>query len=148
MPGTYQYDVEIKSNVAKLLSDMKQVQDRLDTVEGKEYKIKLNVDEKKLSSVISNLEKMLDSLSKGTGDFKQFENLSKELSNIVSEVQSLSKAFGKVDDSGAKTLLSSTTIYLWLISLTASKELSILLLKLYNDGAIGISSSLLGLCVR
>ena len=42
----------------------------------------------------------------------------------------------------------STTIYLWLISLTASKELSILLLKLYNDGAIGISSSLLGLCVR
>lgn len=106
MPGTYQYDVEIKSNVAKLLSDMKQVQDRLDTVEGKEYKIKLNVDEKKLSSVISNLEKMLDSLGKGTGDFKQFENLSKELSSIVSEVQSLSKAFGKVDDSGAKTLLS------------------------------------------
>lgn len=107
MPGTYQYDVEIKSNVAKLLSDMKQVQDRLDTVEGKEYKIKLNVDEKKLSSVISNLEKMLDSLGKGTGDFKQFENLSKELSSIVLEVQSLSKAFGKVDDSGAKTLLSS-----------------------------------------
>lgn len=107
MPGTYQYDVEIKSNVAKLLSDMKQVQDRLDTVEGKEYKIKLNVDEKKLSSVISNLEKMLDYLGKGTGDFKQFENLSKELSSIVSEVQSLSKAFGKVDDSGAKTLLSS-----------------------------------------
>ncbi len=107
MPGTYQYDVEIKSNVAKLLSDMKQVKDRLDTVEGKEYKIKLNVDEKKLSSVISSLEKMLDSLGKGTGDFKQFENLSKELSSIVSEVQSLSKAFGKVDDSGAKTLLSS-----------------------------------------
>lgn len=107
MPGTYQYDVEIKSNVAKLLSDMKQVQDRLDTVEGKEYKIKLNVDEKKLSSVISNLEKMLDSLGKGTGDFKQFENLSKELSSVVSEVQSLSRAFGKVDDSGAKTLLSS-----------------------------------------
>lgn len=107
MPGIYQYDVEIKSNVAKLLSDMKQVQDRLDTVEGKEYKIKLNVDKKKLSSVIFNLEKMLDSLGKGTGDFKQFENLSKELSSVVSEVQSLSKAFGKVDDSGTKTLLSS-----------------------------------------
>lgn len=107
MPGTYQYDVEIKSNVAKLLSDMKQVQDRLDTVEGKEYKIKLNVDEKKLSNVISNLEKMLDSLGKGTSDFKQFENLSKELSAITSEVKDFSKAFGKLDDSGAKTLLSS-----------------------------------------
>ena len=45
-------------------------------------------------------------------------------------------------------LINSTTIYLWLISLTASKELSILLLKLYNDGAIGISSSNLGLRVR
>lgn len=107
MPGTYQYDLEIKSNVEKLLKDMKQVQDRLDTVEGREYTIKFNIDEKKLSSVISNLEKMLDSLGKGTGDFKQFENLSKELSSVVSEVQSLSKAFGKVDDSGAKTLLSS-----------------------------------------
>ena len=30
----------------------------------------------------------------------------------------------------AQFVLSSTTIYLWLISLTASKELSILLLKL------------------
>ena len=107
MPGTYQYDLEIKSNVEKLLKDMKQVQDRLDTVEGREYTIKFNIDEKKLSSVISNLEKMLDSLGKGTGDFKQFENLSKELSSIVSEVQSISKAFGKIDDSGAKTLLSS-----------------------------------------
>ena len=37
----------------------------------------------------------------------------------------------------------STTIYLWLISLTASKDLSISLLKLYNDGAIGISDSFL-----
>ena len=40
-------------------------------------------------------------------------------------------------------VLLSTTIYLWLISLTASKELSILLLKLYNDGAIGISNTFL-----
>lgn len=98
MPGTYQYDVEIKSNVAKLLSDMKQVQDRLDTVEGKEYKIKLNVDEKKLSSVISNLEKMLDSLGKGTSDFKQFENLSKQLSSITTDIGKISKAFATMDD--------------------------------------------------
>lgn len=107
MPGMYKYSMEIESNVKKLLLDTKELQDRMDTLEGKEYKINLNIDEKKLGNVISNLEKMLNSLGKGTGDFKQFENLSKELSNIVSEVQSLSKAFGKVDDSGAKTLLSS-----------------------------------------
>ena len=49
---------------------------------------------------------------------------------------------------GIVAVLLSTTIYLWLISLTTSKELSILLLKLYNDGAIGISASFLGLRVR
>lgn len=93
MPGVYQYDVEIKSNVAKLLSDMKQAQDRLDTVEGKEYKIKLNVDEKKLSSAISNLEKMLDSLDQGMGNFKQLDNLSKEIENIKDSVAELQNGF-------------------------------------------------------
>ena len=107
MPGMYKYSMKIESNVKKLLLDTKELQDKMDTLEGKEYKINLNIDEKKLGNVISNLEKMLASLGKGTGDFKQFENLSKELSSIVSEVQSLSKAFGKVDDSGTKTLLSS-----------------------------------------
>ena len=43
----------------------------------------------------------------------------------------------------AQFALSSTTIYLWLISLTTSKELSILLPKLYNDRAIGMSSPFL-----
>ena len=42
---------------------------------------------------------------------------------------------------------TTITVYLWLISLAASKELSLLLLKLYNDGAIGISSYFPGLCV-
>lgn len=107
MPGMYKYSMEIETNVKQLLSDMKEAQDRLDSLEGKEYNIKLNIDEKSLGNVISKLEKMLDSLAKGTGDFKQFENLSKELSSIISEVQSFSKAFGKVDDSGTKTLLSS-----------------------------------------
>ena len=50
---------------------------------------------------------------------------------------------GKVRKGYSKDYIHSTTIYLWLISLTASKELSILLLKLYNDGAIGISNTFL-----
>ena len=50
---------------------------------------------------------------------------------------------GKVRKGYSKDYIHSTTIYLWLISLTASKELSILLLKLYNDGAIGISDPFL-----
>ena len=53
------------------------------------------------------------------------------------------KRSGKVERVDYRNDILSTTIYLWLISLTASKELSILLLKLYNDGAIGISNTFL-----
>ena len=41
-----------------------------------------------------------------------------------------------------------TTIYLWLISLTSSKELSILLLKLLECKSNRYSGFLLGLCAR
>lgn len=105
MPGMYKYSMEIESNVKKLLLDTKELQDRMDTLKGKEYKINLNIDEKKLGNVISNLEKMLDSLGKGTGDFKQFENLSKDLAKVTSELSGFTKAFGKIDDSGTKSLL-------------------------------------------
>ncbi len=105
MPGIYKYSMEIESNVKKLLLDTKELQDRMDTLEGKEYKINLNIDEKKLGNVISNLEKMLDSLGKGTGDFKQFETLSKDLAKVTSELSGFTKAFGKIDNSGTKSLL-------------------------------------------
>ena len=58
----------------------------------------------------------------------------------LDSLKALSSPHAKVLRDGKKMKIFSTTIYLWLISLTASKELSILLLKLYNDGAIGISS--------
>lgn len=107
MAGRYVTQVELRTNIEKVLEGLKETQDRVDKLEGKDHKINLDIDTKTLESAIQKLDKMLDSLGKGTGDFKQFENLSKELSSIVSEVQSLSKAFGKVDDSGAKTLLYS-----------------------------------------
>ena len=107
MAGRYVSEIEIKTNVEEALKQILELQKKTDDLENKEYKIDIGVDSQKLEKVIGSLEKMLDSLGKGTGDFKQFENLSKELSDVISEVQSLSKAFGKVDDSGTKTLLSS-----------------------------------------
>ena len=98
---------ELQTNIGEVLNQMKTLQNRVDELENGKHQINLDIDSKKLEKVITNLDKMLESLGKGTGDFKEFENLSKELSSIVSEVQNLSKAFGKVDDSGTKTLLSS-----------------------------------------
>ena len=107
MAGRYVSEIELRTNIEKVLANLKEIQDRVDKLEGKEYKVNLDIDTKTLESAIQKLDKMLDSLGKGTGDFKQLESLSKELSAITSEVKDFSKAFGKVDDSGAKTLLSS-----------------------------------------
>ena len=107
MAGMVEWKTQISLDIEDLKKRVKIAEGELDRVSDKQRKVKLDIDTKTLESAIKKLDKMLDSLGKGTGDFKQFENLSKELSSIVSEVQSLSKAFGKVDDSGAKTLLSS-----------------------------------------
>lgn len=107
MSGMADWQAKISIDIEDLKKRIKVAEGELDKVTKEDRKIKLDFDTKTLESAIQKLDKMLDSLGKGTGDFKQFENLSKELSSIVSEVQSLSKAFGKVDDSGTKTLLSS-----------------------------------------
>ena len=107
MSGIANWQVQIRIDIEDLKKRIKVAEGEINNFTNEDRKVKLDIDTKTLESAIQKLDKMLDSLGKGTGDFKQFENLSKELSSVVSEVQSLSKAFGKVDDSGAKTLLSS-----------------------------------------
>lgn len=107
MSGIATWQAQIRIDIEDLKKRIKVAEGEINNFANEDRKVKLDIDTKTLESAIQKLDKMLDSLGKGTGDFKQFENLSKELSNIVSEVQSLSKAFGKVDDSGTKTLLSS-----------------------------------------
>lgn len=107
MSGIANWQAQIRIDIEDLKKRIKVAEGEINNFTNEDRKVKLDIDTKTLESAIQKLDKMLDSLGKGTGDFKQFENLSKELSSIVSEVQSLSKAFGKVDDSGTKTLLSS-----------------------------------------
>lgn len=107
MSGIANWQAQIRIDIEDLKKRIKVAEGEINNFTNEDRKVKLDIDTKTLESAIQKLDKMLDSLGKGTSDFKQFENLSKELSSIVSEVQSLSKAFGKVDDSGTKTLLSS-----------------------------------------
>jgi hypothetical protein len=101
--SVWQKKIELDISTAQ-----KQLNALQEEVNNKEYKIDLNVNKEQLESVIKNLDKMLKSLGGGTGDFKQFENLSKELTAVTSEVKDLSTAFGKLDgNSGAKNILSS-----------------------------------------
>ena len=107
MSGMANWKAKIELDIKDLQKQLINADEKIDKFANEDRKVKLDIDTKTLESAIQKLDKLLDSLGKGTGDFKQFENLSKELSSIVSEVQSFSKAFGKVDDSGTKTLLSS-----------------------------------------
>ena len=100
MSGVNKYYIELETNVRQTLADVKSLQDRMDKLEGKEHKLDIGIDTEKLEKVISNLDKMLNSLGKGTGDFKQFEKLSDELKNIK-------KSLGSIDDKGISNLYNS-----------------------------------------
>lgn len=107
MAGMAEWKAKISLDLDELRKQLQNAEDRLDKFGESDHKIKLNIDETVLDSAIKRLDKMLESLGKGTGDFKQFETLSKEISDMVSSVKDLSSAFGKLDGSGAQTLLSS-----------------------------------------
>ena len=107
MAGVASWQAKIEIDIKDLQNQLKSAESNIDKITNEPRTIELGIDTKTLESAISKLDKMLTNLGKGTGDFKQFENLSKQLESITSDVRNFSKAFGKVDDSGAKTLLSS-----------------------------------------
>ena len=107
MAGVASWQAKIEIDIKDLQNQLKSTESNIDKITNEPRTIELGIDTKTLESAISKLDKILTSLGKGIGDFKQFENLSKQLESITSDVRDFSKAFGKVDDSGAKTLLSS-----------------------------------------
>lgn len=110
MAGQAQWEVNlnISNNLQELYSLAEKLQGEIDNLTNQKHEIKLNIDEKELNSALKNLNKMLDSIGKGTGDFKQFETLSKDINEAVSSVKNLGKAFGTIDkDTGMSDMLST-----------------------------------------
>lgn len=107
MPNVSKYYIELETNVRQTLTDIKTLQDRMARVEGKEHKINIGVDSVKLEKVISSLDKMLDSLGKGSSDFKQFENLSKYLNEVKKDIADVKKTFGTLNDNGMNNIVTS-----------------------------------------
>lgn len=98
MAGMADWQAQITIDVDDLKKRIKTAESKLDGLVEKDYKVKLDIDTKTLESAVKKLDKMLDSLGKGTGDFKQFENLSKQLSSITTDIGKISKAFATMDD--------------------------------------------------
>ena len=82
------------------MSDIERQTDQLKKGLKDGFTIDIGVDKAKVEKVISDLDKMLTNLGKGTGDFKQFEKLSDELKNIK-------KSLGGIDDKGVSNLYNS-----------------------------------------
>lgn len=98
MAGIADWQAQITIDVDDLKKKVKAVEGELDGLVERDYKVKLNIDTKTLESAVKKLDKMLDSIGKGSGDFKQFENLSKQLSSITTGIGKISKAFAAIDD--------------------------------------------------
>lgn len=98
MAGMADWQAKITIDVDDLKKRIKAAESELDELVEKDYKVKLDIDTKTLESAVKKLDKMLDSIGKGSGDFKQFENLSKQLSSITTDIGKISKAFATMDD--------------------------------------------------
>ncbi len=106
MAGKAEWQYEIKTNVKKVIEEVEDLRRKVDVIENSDHKIQLDIDTKKLDSVLTNLDKMLSSIGKGSNDFKEFEKLSKHLENIIVEVQSLKKVFENTFSKGFDTSTS------------------------------------------
>ena len=107
MAGIASWQAKIEIDIKDLQNQLKSAESNIDKITNEPRTIELGIDTKTLESAISKLDKMLTSLGKGTGDFKRFETLSSEISEIKSNISELSKSLGNINDSGVKNVLLS-----------------------------------------
>mgnify|MGYP004654790621 FL=1 len=98
MSGMANWKAKIELDIKDLQKQLIDADEKIDKFANEDRKVKLDIDTKTLESAIQKLDKMLDSLGKGTGDFKQFETLSVQLSSITTDINNISKAFSAMND--------------------------------------------------
>lgn len=98
MSGVASWKAKIELDIEDLRKQLLNAENSIDQVTKEDRKIKLDLDTKTLESVIRKLDTMLDSIGKGTNNFKQFENLSAELSSVTKDISNIGKAFSSMND--------------------------------------------------
>ena len=140
MAGQAQWEVnlQVSNNLQELYALAEKLQGQLNSMENSKHEIKLNINEDELNKAMRNLNKMLDSIGKGTKNFSQFENLSKDIQEAVSSVKLLGSAFGKIDkDTGMSEMLTTIkNIDTALTSLSGKFE-NVKGLDIFNENQFG-----------
>ena len=98
MAGVANWQAKITIDVEDLKKRITEAEGELNGITSKDHQVKLDLDTKTLENAVKKLDRMLESLGKGTNDFKQFENLSKQLSSITSDINNISRAFSSMND--------------------------------------------------
>lgn len=98
MSGVASWKAKIELDIEDLRKQLLNAENSIDQVTKEDRKIKLDLDTKTLESAIHKLDTMLDSLGKGTNNFKQFENLSAQLSSVTKDISNIGKAFSSIND--------------------------------------------------
>ena len=98
MSGVASWKAKIELDIEDLRKQLLNAENSIDQVTKEDRKIKLDLDTKTLESAIRKLDTMLDSLGKGTNNFKQFENLSAQLSSVTKDISNIGKAFSSMND--------------------------------------------------
>lgn len=98
MSGVASWKAKIELDIEDLRKQLLNAENSIDQVIKEDRKIKLDLDTKTLESVIRKLDTMLDSIGKGTNNFKQFENLSAQLSSVTKDISNIGKAFSSMND--------------------------------------------------
>lgn len=120
--GMDSWVIPIKADIDTLKKQLKEAQSELDHITDGDHTVKLDIDTKSLDSAMQNLDKMLKSIGKGTGDFKQFENLSRQFNEMRSNIENVKKSLGTLNaDKGMKNILTAiNSIDSSLITLTTN----------------------------
>nr|DAJ69534.1 MAG TPA: minor tail protein [Caudoviricetes sp.] len=98
MSGVASWKAKIELDIEDLRKQLLNAENSIDQVTKEDRKIKLDLDTKTLESAIHKLDTMLDSIGKGTNNFKQFENLSAQLSSVTKDISNIGKAFSSMND--------------------------------------------------
>lgn len=106
--GMDSWKITIEADISALKEQIKEAQSELDHITNCDHTVKLDIDTKSLDSAVRNLDKMLKSIGKGTGDFKQFENLSRQFNEMRSNIENVKKSLGTLNaDKGMKSILTA-----------------------------------------
>lgn len=108
MPGESTYRLVFESNIQALQSQLDDLKSKVLALENSPHEVKLKINEDELNKAVKNLNNLLKSLGKGTGDIKTFDTLGKDIQEALTSVKALGKAFGTIDkDTGMNEMLTT-----------------------------------------